>query len=383
MPRRKKTYDPAMSNKLVPPPAGEAPRRHGAITIEGQNHRFLDFINSKNFAQSLLHKTLDMPIPLAPELGVTLKKWQASGIPRLLAIYHSSVAVDESPAETQSRGLLWYAEAERFISHWGLKVLLLDNHLIPASELDAYDVVICTETFVRLRYVERFRFSSFIDVQALGRLSAKDASKLVKPLNERPNNVLHSRVTGRSISVLIVDESHHYSSENPNLNVTIRSSDYSHCLLPTGTPMYNNWEGIHGQMAALPAGDLFSSVEVFRSIFSQQHTYRDQPTQPLLLTKLLTGLVLGRPPQTVSLRPVIMHIVRFNVRDWSRLRLREAVLVKKALFCMRSSVAMNHGAGAGLAHITRAQMLVNAPVTLQTSPEKLKKHLEYIATINA
>ncbi|KAJ6781851.1 hypothetical protein PWT90_08153 [Aphanocladium album] len=95
-------------------------------------------------------------------------------------------------------------------------------------------------------------------------------------------------------------------------------------------------------------------------------------------------MVVGRPASTVDLPPVKIRTVRFQLPGWNRLRLREALLLKKGLTAMRSASSRgDRNAGAGLAYVARAQMLANAPITFQATPAALEKHKNAIDAIDS
>ena len=87
---------------------------------------------------------------------------------------------------------------------------------------------------------------------------------------------------------------------------------YEYIFLLSGTPVYNRWDDLHGQMALLP-GCLFTSIEHFHAVFSKRakassddKTNERHPSRllkpgerHLCLMKRLLALMLVARPKTV------------------------------------------------------------------------------------
>ncbi|KAG5765530.1 hypothetical protein H9Q72_006382 [Fusarium xylarioides] len=108
-------------------------------------------------------------------------------------------------------------------------------------------------------------------------LGLAEVRKVSKGNVERPNLVLHSNYysqISQNIAVLILDESHDCRNDESLYFDAVRSLEYHHLFMLTGTPMFNRSEDIVRQSRLMPDGGLFSSLEHFKALF-----YEDEEQQ--------------------------------------------------------------------------------------------------------
>ncbi|EEU46508.1 uncharacterized protein NECHADRAFT_106052 [Fusarium vanettenii 77-13-4] len=194
--------------------------------------------------------------------------------------------------------------------------IILDSHDIPVTALLEYDIVICSSGFVKKLHENWMGYTNFI--HCIHGMGLKTALATFGRRLERPSLPLHSvlyKELGKEIPVLILDESHDAKNEAGLLNQAIRSLQYRHIFLLTGTPIPNTWRDLAGQTRLLPGGGLFKSSEHFLEVFQGSTQGQPSDARRKLYTALYQCLIVGRPKSLLQLPPPQEHMVPVHLED--------------------------------------------------------------------
>lgn len=199
------------------------------------------------------------------------------------------------------------------------RVLIVDTPDVSPRYLVTYDVLICSNGFLKRRYSEVLQAELFSSVAYGVNI---DVAKRCFPkyIHKRKPQPLHSglyRYLNQQFSVLILDEAHDARNPDSLLYAAVQSLDYLHAFLLTATPLYNSWNDIGGILTLLP-GSPFMSFEHFRHIFplppvaDEAEVGRKGPEEPILslLVHLIQGCVLARPKAVLGLKQFRQHAIR-------------------------------------------------------------------------
>lgn len=141
--------------------------------------------------------------------------------------------------------------------------MILDRSDVSAAELLAYDIVICGQKYLTMRY--------------------KQFCKVQQPTNngQRHPSVhmpLHSELyhgLDKPISVLIVDESQDTKNTNTLIAAALRSLKPLVTFCLSGTLIFNRWKDIYSQISLLP-GCPFVSLKHFKVVFDLDSRLSDR-----------------------------------------------------------------------------------------------------------
>ncbi|PCD45426.1 hypothetical protein AU210_000860 [Fusarium oxysporum f. sp. radicis-cucumerinum] len=199
------------------------------------------------------------------------------------------------------------------------RVLIVDTPDVSPRYLVTYDVLICSNGFLKRRYSEVLQAELFSSVAYGVNI---DVAKRCFPkyIHKRKPQPLHSglyRYLNQQFSVLILDEAHDARDPDSLLYAAVQSLDYLHAFLLTATPLYNSWNDIGGILTLLPGSPLMS-FEHFRHIFplppleDEAEVGRKGPEEPILslLIHLIQGSVLARPKAVLGLKQFRQHVIR-------------------------------------------------------------------------
>lgn len=184
---------------------------------------------------------------------------------------------------------------------------------------------------------------------------------------ERPSLPLHSELYkswNQNIPVLILDESHDAHDESALLNAAVRSLEYHHAFLISGTPMKNSWRDLAGQSMILP-GSPIQNMEKFDEIFKTAPSTSVDGNGSMpegvvwnMFSSYFMGQIVSRP-RSVPIIPDHMMQVTVPSKPQDRLMYLEItflVLEGKKLIKDPKTVSR------GLAVLKKAQQLANHPV---------------------
>ncbi|KAM0198856.1 hypothetical protein ACHAQI_012279 [Fusarium lateritium] len=147
------------------------------------------------------------------------------------------------------------------------------------------------------------------------------ANYVLGVLTERPYTPLHSELydeLGLQFSVLIVDESHLVKRDTTLLNREICSLSYGVVFLLTGTPIFNTWRDLAGQLMLLPGGGPFDNLDHMTELIrvglparhGEQSAVRVDDAGGhcrLLFNNLLAGLIIARPKSQLDINTFLTH----------------------------------------------------------------------------
>ncbi|KAM6528225.1 hypothetical protein FALCPG4_009226 [Fusarium falciforme] len=250
-----KTIDDA--SQLLPLMTGKSDNpRPMMVGIGETSVHFLDLLMSPGFVQAINHLTASDTGPtLLPHLQTELEPWQAVGVTKLLQsaepMFKGALLCDGDGTGkshgTDSSSDQAKADATTL---WDDRpsCTILDSTDVWYQELLQFEVVICSIFFLIKMFLERQEFVCFCDT-----IHAFDIQVAQKRFPNRkmvrPSLPLHPWVyngSNRNISVLILDESHDAQDESTLLNAAVRSLEYHHAFLISGTPMKNSWRDLAG-----------------------------------------------------------------------------------------------------------------------------------------
>ena len=186
--------------------------------------------------------------------------------------------------------------------------MILTRLDVPVTQLLSYDIVICSHSFLRQCYSAKLEYEISQDLAIHKHQPGRPAGVPTS----LPSMPLHSRLyehLGKDVSVLIVDESHEAKNANSVLAAAIRSIRCEVVFLLSGTPFYNRWTDIFGQLSLLPRCP-FRSINHFRELFASSTP--DKLALKLLI-RLLSGLLVARPKSILSLPPIIMEDIKVDM----------------------------------------------------------------------
>ncbi len=207
-----------------------------------------------------------------------------------------------------------------------------------------HDIVVCTEGYLRARANTWTKFVNFGMLKAVLNESTSHLATQIEPPKRRPKAPLHSYIyteRDQHPSVVIIDESHHYGNPNSQLTNAVQSLTYKYVLALSGTPFFNTCEGMIGQLRLLGKNELVKSVEHFRMLFTGQDKFQDAPSEhgDKLFHKLFAALVVSRPPGIVELPGLYEEFREFRIVGGRYTKICCALLVRKALACLRAKAA--------------------------------------------
>ncbi|KAM0212206.1 hypothetical protein ACHAPA_007371 [Fusarium lateritium] len=148
------------------------------------------------------------------------------------------------------------------------KAMIVTAHDADIDTLLEYDVLICTSSFLKARYLDSIKQEIYLmTVSAFGIQVARKSFPGHK--QQHIHMPLHSKMykdRGRMGTVLIVDEAHDAKNADSLLSNAIRTIRYHYAFLLTATPIYNSWNDLGGIILLLP-GSPFSPFDHFRRVF--------------------------------------------------------------------------------------------------------------------
>ncbi|EXM10898.1 P-loop containing nucleoside triphosphate hydrolase protein [Fusarium oxysporum II5] len=215
----------------------------------------------------------------------------------------------------------WYEETiTHFSDEHRPRTIILDNPNISVRRLLEYDVVICSNSFLKRRYLDLEKqelFSSVVhgyDIYTAQSIFPKHKrQRIYQPLHSQLYAALDKR-----FPVLIFDEAHDGRNEDSQLYSAIRSLDYHHAFLLTATPTYNTWSDFGSLISFLP-GSPFQSATHFKDVFATpplepNDVGRMGPRGPFLelLVNFAQGSILGRPKSVLGLEKLIEHRIEME-----------------------------------------------------------------------
>ncbi|KAI8672443.1 hypothetical protein NCS56_00707200 [Fusarium sp. Ph1] len=294
---------------------------------------FLDLLMSPGFVQAINHLTASDTGPtLLPRLQTELKQWQAVGVTMLLqsteAMFKGALLCDEAGTGKSLTALTAaLIKRKQMLPRCGFVLVhfkqddrpsctILDSTDVWYDELLQFEIAICSTSFLIKLFVERQEFVCFCDtIQAFDIQVAQKRFPNRKMV--RPSLPLHPRVYNRSnpnISVLILDESHDAHDENTLLNAAVRSLEYHHAFLLSGTPMKNSWRDLAGQSMILP-GSPIQTMEKFDEIFktAQLTSIDGNKSMPAdviwnMLSRYFMGQIVSRPRSVPTIPDCVMQV---------------------------------------------------------------------------
>ncbi|KAI8718668.1 hypothetical protein NCS52_00646300 [Fusarium sp. LHS14.1] len=163
----------------------------------------------------------------------------------------------------------------------------------------------------------------------------------------------------RNIPVLILDDSHDAHEKGTLLNAAVRSLEYHHAFLLSGTPAKNSWRNLAGQSMILP-GSPIQNMEKFDEIFktAQLTSVDGNGSMPEgviwdMFSRYLMGQIVSRPRSVPT-----THDCMVPSKPQDRLmylKITFLVLEGKKLIKVPKTVSR------GLAILKKAQQLANHP----------------------
>ncbi|VZH88017.1 unnamed protein product [Fusarium fujikuroi] len=263
----------------------------------------------------------------------------------------------------------WYSEIiNHFPQETRPKAVILDTPDVSAEFLIQFDVVICSHGFLRSQYQKRARFIAHAQLAQEKGLAVADAT--YEPFTKFPWLPLHSELYqtwGKKISALIIDESHMAKNADTRLNLAIRSLDYNCIFMLTGTPVFNTWRDLAGQLMLLPHGGLFRNLEHFSKLIQRSGSRdMDGPESPrrAVLNAILKGLTIARPKSILNLPPVVQHDVQVSFATSRRSVMKINNWTDRGIRYIRFGVAMDdpRWKRIGLSFLRRAQAEAASPL---------------------
>ncbi|QGI58672.1 hypothetical protein CEK26_000796 [Fusarium fujikuroi] len=215
----------------------------------------------------------------------------------------------------------WYEETiTHFNDEYRPRTIILDNSNISVRRLLEYDVVICSNSFLKRRYLDLEKQELFSSV-VHGYDIYTAQSIFPKHKRQRISQPLHSDLYAaldKRFPVLIFDEAHDGRNDDSQLYSAIRSLDYHHAFLLTATPAYNSWSDFGSLVSFLP-GSPFQSAAHFRDVFATpplepSDVGRMGPRGPFLelFVNLVQGMTLGRPKSVLGLGRFMEHKIEME-----------------------------------------------------------------------
>ncbi|KAB5555002.1 P-loop containing nucleoside triphosphate hydrolase protein [Coniochaeta sp. 2T2.1] len=303
------------------------------VKIGGEHVGFREYLASEEFVK-LVTETHALGKNLGeqpPELKTVLKPWQMVGQAKLVFMATSPFAgavlgypvgfgktvtalvaalkVHRSLPKARRAFILvlarkscvpqWQAEVDKhFKPDAKPRTMVLHRADTPIETLLAHDIVICSQGFLRSRYIDTLNPNP-------------------RQLKQMPlHSALYQRL-GRQISVLIVDESADARNSNTILAHAIRSLTPRATFCLTGTLVYNRWQNIYSQISLLP-GCPFTGIEHFNQCFGLEPDDRiskpSDDSKPLL-QRLLVALVVARPKSLLVLPKTHVHTEHVYVEE--------------------------------------------------------------------
>lgn len=182
-------------------------------------------------------------------------------------------------------------------------MIVVDTHDADIDVLLEHDVLICTSSFLKARYLDRIKLEGFLAVASAYGIRVAN-TMFPNQSYQRIHLPLHSEIfqdREKMFPVIIIDEAHDAKNAGLLLSQAIRNLPYHHAFLLTATPVYNSWNDLGGILLLLPRTP-FESFEYFRRAFrippsDLNEVGRKGPQEPLftVLIELLSGVILARP----------------------------------------------------------------------------------------
>ncbi|EEU45395.1 uncharacterized protein NECHADRAFT_80269 [Fusarium vanettenii 77-13-4] len=359
---------------------------------------FLDLLKSPEFLQALNHLTASDTGPtILPRLQTELKPWQAVGVTKLLqsteSMFKGALLCDEAgmgksltaltAALIKRKQMLprcgfvlvvcpaegvhpWCSEIKKhFKKDDRPSYIILDSDNIRCDQLLQFEVVICSTSFLVKKFVDHQEFVCFYDtIHALDMPVAQQRflhQKLV-----HPKFPLHSelyKIINRNIAVLILDESHIAHDESTLLNAAVRSLEYHHAFLISGTLRKSSWRDLAGQSMILP-GSPIQNMEKFDEIFKTAQLTSvdgDGSMQTAatwnMLSRYFMGQIVSRPSSVPPIPDCTMQVTVPSEPQDRLMYLKITFLVLEGKKLIKDPKTVSRG----LAILKKAQQLACHP----------------------
>lgn len=167
----------------------------------------------------------------------------------------------------------------------------------------------------------------------------------------------------RNIAVLILEESHDAHDESTLLNAAVRSLEYHHAFLLSGTPMKNSWRQLAGLSMILP-GSPIQTIEKFDEIFKtgQSSSVEGNGSMPAgvmtnMLSRYFMGQIVSRPRSVPPIPDCITQVTVPSKPQDRLMYLKITFLVLEGKKLIKDPKTVRRG----LAILKKAQQLADHP----------------------
>ncbi|KAH8889402.1 P-loop containing nucleoside triphosphate hydrolase protein [Thozetella sp. PMI_491] len=280
--------------------------------------------------------------------------------------------------------LQWYDEIHRhFHDERRPLTIILDTARCLASTLHSYDIVICSNSFLRLRYIER---RDWIDYHTAlfygGTQFAEQTYNKKKSEMKFLASPLFSQaqcMAQKGISVLLLDEAHDARGSHTILSEALRALNYKYALLVTGTPIINTFKDFYGLLALLPGCPFVSLAHYMKVIDPQDDDDDDATTHESrkarakqIFHQINRTSTLARSGKLLQLSHPVIQTVDVDFRDEEALIMSIARLVRLAMFILKKANEGEANRITGFMLLATAQKKAASPLLPSRSPQGIR-----------
>jgi len=180
-----------------------------------------------------------------------------------------------------------------------------------------------------------------------------------------------------NVSVLIIDESQLVRNPGSQINRAVSSLHYRVAFLLSGTPVYDTWNDLAGQMALLP-GCPTAGIDHFKDLFGSWNEADGRmgpPTGSSLgrLKTLLAAMCVARPKEqlTEDLPEVQTHEVKVDYSNEADVMEQIRTDVNRARWALATSDGSAANKRRAFGRLIRAQLRAACPALVRVNPPAL------------